>query len=213
MMERVPEGTKVTWATKIVKTGYPMGRLMWVFFGGMMEKTFMRGLDRLKIYIEVMPADCKTSEVTELLVPAKSYIALTDTIATAEIGDFLGKAYGIIGQYIGSKRLTMAGLPIAIYNGDPWQPTWIVTAGMPVAKAPQKLENGLTIITTTEQKAVCATHFGSYESSGDTYYKLEDYMKEKGLTVVGSPWEEYVNDPSTVADPLQIETKIYFPVK
>ncbi len=212
-LERVPEGTKITWSTKIVKVGYPMGRLMWMAFGDMMGQTFLKGLNKMKVYVESLPADCKTGEITESLVPKKSFIALTDSIATQEIGNFLGSAYGLIGQFIESNRLKIQGAPVAFYNGDPTQPTWVITAAMPILKAPQKTSGNLFIMNTVDQKVVSASHFGDYNTSADTYYKLEDYINLKGLTVSGVPWEEYLNSPATISDPLQLETKIYFPVK
>lgn len=213
MLDRTPDGTNVTWASKFINIKYPVGRIMWLFAGGMMDKAYQKGLDNLKQAVESKPADCKTSEIKEIIVPAQVFIAVTDTITTQQIGEFLGHAYGKISQFIATKGLKMTGMPVAFYNGDPTQPTWIVTAAMPVLKAPGKIGDGLTVMTTTEQKVVSASHFGDYSTSPDSYYKLEDYMKEKGLMVAGSPWEEYVNDPTTLADPMQIETRIYFPVK
>jgi effector-binding domain-containing protein len=60
---------------------------------------------------------------------------------------------------------------------------------------------------------VSCIHYGDYSTSSDTYYKLDDYIKEKKYQIIGNPLEEYITDPMNVKEPMQIETKISFPVK
>jgi effector-binding domain-containing protein len=214
ILERVPEGTKVTWETRISKANYPFGRVMWLLVEGMMNKTFNHGLENLKKVVESLPPDCKSSEITESLEPAKVYYTITDTLTTESIAPFFGKAYGRIGKLIAENRgIRMSGAPAAFYNGDPSNPVWIVTAAIPLNDEPKKVSNGISILKTPEQKVVSVIHFGDYSTSSDSYYKLDDYIKAKGLQIVGNPLEEYLTDPMVVGDPMKIETRISFPVK
>ncbi|NVO12239.1 MAG: SRPBCC family protein [Bacteroidales bacterium] len=214
ILERVPEGTKITWETRISKAGYPMGRLMWLVAEGMMNKTFNKGLENLKKVVENLPPTCKSGDVMESIEPAKIYLTITDTLTTESIASFFGKAYGKIGGVMKtSPGVKMIGAPAAFYNGDPSNPTWIVTAAIPVNIEPKKLSQGISVLRTPEQKTVWIVHFGDYSTSSDSYYKLEDYIKNKGYQITGGSLEEYMTDPMVVGDPMKIETKISFPVK
>jgi effector-binding domain-containing protein len=213
-LERVPEGTKVTWETRITKAGYPMGRLMWVVAGGMMHKTFNKGLENLKKVVESLPPVCKSGDVMETNEPAKIYLTISDTLTTESITQFFGEAYGKIGALMkNSKNIQMVGAPAAFYNGDPANPVWIVTAAIPVNIEPKMLTQGISVLKTPAQKLVSIVHYGDYSTSSDSYYKLDDYIKAKGLEIIGNPLEEYITDPMGVTDPMKIETKISFPVK
>ncbi len=214
ILERVPEGTKVTWETRIAKAGYPLGRLMWVAFGSMMHNTFDKGLANLKKVVESLPPDCKSGDVMESNEPEKIYLTISDTLTTENIAQFFGTAYGKIGDLMKTnKGVKMIGAPAAFYNGEPSNPVWIVTAAIPVNIEPKKLSEGITILKTPAQKMVSCIHYGDYSTSSDSYYKLEDYINSKGLQIIGNPLEEYITDPMNTKDPMQIETKISFPVK
>ncbi len=214
ILERVPEGTKVTWETRITKAGYPMGRLMWVAMGGMMNKTFYQGLEKLKKVVENLPPVCKSGDVMESNEPEKIYLTITDTLTTENIAQFFGAAYGKIGALMKTNQgVKMVGAPAAFYNGDPSNPVWIVTAAIPVNMEPKKLTQGISVLKTPALKMVSVVHYGDYSTSSDSYYKLEDYMKSKKYEVIGNPLEEYITDPMNVKDPMMIETKISFPVK
>jgi len=214
ILERVPEGTKVTWETRIAKAGYPVGRLMWVAFGSMMHKTFDKGLANLKKVVENLPTVCKSGDVMESNEPEKIYLTITDTLTTENIAQFFGSAYGKIGALMKtSKGVKMIGAPAAFYNGDPSNPVWIVTAAISVNIEPKKLSDGISVLKTPAQKMVSCIHYGDYSTSSDTYYKLEDYINEKKYQIIGNPLEEYITDPMNAKDPMQIQTKISFPVK
>ena len=100
VLERVSEGTNVTWETKICNAGYPLGRLMWMVFGGTMNKFFDKGLANLKKIVENSPPDCKTSDVTEEVSSPRIFLTISSTVTTSSIATFLGEAYGKIGAVI-----------------------------------------------------------------------------------------------------------------
>jgi effector-binding domain-containing protein len=214
LLERVPEGTKVTWETRISKAGYPLGRLMWLVAGGMMDKTFHKGLENLKNEIESQNPVCKSGDIVESVAPAKIYLTISDTLTTESIQNFFANAYAKIGAVLKANRgMKMVGAPSAFYNGDPSNPVWVVTAAIPVNVEPRKTPTGIMVFKTPEQKIVSVIHYGDYSTSSDSYYKIDDYVKQKDLEIIGAPLEEYISDPMTVKDPMQIETRISFPVK
>jgi effector-binding domain-containing protein len=62
-------------------------------------------------------------------------------------------------------------------------------------------------------KALHIEHYGAYDKVAEAHYAMDDYMKEKGLELNEIVVEEYVTDPTTVQDPSEILTNIYYFVK
>ena len=66
---------------------------------------------------------------------------------------------------------------------------------------------------TTGGKALMVDHYGPYEKLGDAHMAMEDYMNWHGTQMNGPAIEEYMNDPTMVADASEIHTRIYYPVQ
>ena len=56
-------------------------------------------------------------------------------------------------------------------------------------------------------------YFGAYDAIAPVYDALQKYIAGKGLSVSGSPWEEYITDPFSEPDTAKWQTNVYFPVK
>ena len=105
----------------------------------------------------------------------------------------------------------MAGAPAATYKSQ--QAPFDFEAWASVNAAPKKAEGRIQFKKIDGGKAVVAHFYGPYEINYKGYDKLMDYIKEKGLTLTGTYYEVYVNDPTTVKDPYEIQTDIYQLVK
>lgn len=57
-----------------------------------------------------------------------------------------------------------------------------------------------------------ATNWGSYQGLPGTYERLTAWIAEQGREIRGAPWESYVDDPGSVADPADLRTEVSFPV-
>jgi len=210
-LDRTPENVSVTWVSKMDNLSYPMGRLMMTLFKSRMENTFQRGLDNLKKYVEGLPEDCISGDVDIVDVPARTVLAVTGKVTMEQTEGFLQQSFGAIMGVIEANKLKATGVPFTIYEGDETTIEWGATAAIPVNRAPAKLPEGIVKLDLPATKAVCVVHTGAYHTVSDSYYKLLDFIMENGMEISGDSWEEYLTPPD-VEDPMQINTKIYFPV-
>lgn len=211
-LERSPESVNVTWVSKMDNLSYPMGRLIMTIFNSQMEKTFQRGLDNLKKYVEGLPKDCISGDIEVVEVPARTVLAATGKVVTEQIESFLGQSFASIMGVIEANKLKATGVPFTIYEGDETTVVWGATAAIPVNRAPVKLPEGIVNLDLPATKAVKILHTGAYQTASDSYYKILDYIMANGMEISGDSWEEYITTPD-VEDPMQIKTNIYFPVR
>ena len=55
-------------------------------------------------------------------------------------------------------------------------------------------------------------HHGSYQTLSKAYDDFHEWIHEQGEDEGVGPWEVYVVDPSTVSDPSQLQTELYWPL-
>ena len=61
--------------------------------------------------------------------------------------------------------------------------------------------------------AAIAVHAGPYETLGDTYAAMEQWLEANAnYAANGGPWELYITDPSAEPDPNRWLTEIIFPL-
>ncbi len=207
---KTDSGTVVTW-TDASALSWPMGRLMGLFmnFDEMMGPDFETGLSRLKKATEVSYK--YTYNVQEKEVSPMIIATIRNKVNTGEIGDIMGKSYGEIQAYIAKNGAKCTGSPMAITLA--WDSlSWDFEAAIPIDKE-IKGNDKITVKKSYEGKTIWVTYTGPYEKTFQAYTDLDQYMKEKGLTQAGGPWEVYLTDPGTEPDSTKWVTEIYFPVK
>jgi len=57
-----------------------------------------------------------------------------------------------------------------------------------------------------------ASHWGSYEGLPETYSQLHDWIHAQGREDGVGPWESYVVDPMSAADPADVRTEVTYPL-
>ncbi|MCD4664404.1 MAG: GyrI-like domain-containing protein [Bacteroidales bacterium] len=143
-----------------------------------------------------------------------SFPALTKkkTVSMEEIGPAMGEIFGGLMEYMQKNSIEITGPPFAIWHS--WDPEGEneMECGIPVMKIVGE-PGEFNSITTYEGKAVSTLHIGPYDSSGDTWLTVENYIKENKLKINGSPWEVYLTNPQTEPDTSKWKTKIFQPVK
>ena len=145
--------------------------------------------------------------VEEITVQPMIVLAIRDTAATmADIGPKLGKNYGLIGQFMGQNGLQMAGAPMAWYHTD--KEPYILEAGISVDKKPTVTHPAITVKEIGQAKAVVVHFWGPYELTTQGYDKVKEWLKKNNKKPLGSPYDVYLTDPTTVSDPYQVQTDI-----
>lgn len=211
LMSQENEGTKVTWFMDANFGLNPLMRYMGaIFFKGMMEEAYDKGLTKMKKVLENQKAtsDFPISEVT---LQPKFYVMLKAEATSDNIGKVLENSFEIISKSINEEEIT--GPPIARYFDFSMDKPFTLSAGMPVADTNTfPLKGGLKY-ETIQGKHVALEYKGAYDKMMPAYDALQQYIDKMGLKVMNAPFEEYVSDPMTEKDTSNWLTNIYFPVQ
>lgn len=133
------------------------------------------------------------------------------TLATAEIGPWLGKVYGAVAGLLAARHAGPAGPPFARYHplgGSRFE----VEAGFPASTPvegsgdvqPSELPGGPVAVT---------VHTGPYDRMEPGYRALASWVTGHGGQTAGDAWEIYFSDPSTQPDPETWRTEIVQPYR
>lgn len=206
--------TDISWYMDSDMGKNPYGHIIGLFMDKMIGSDFEKGLTDLKKLAESAPAVAKEPVINIADTQVQPMIVLytmEKAASSNEIGQKLGIAYSDMGDFIKKNNLQMIGAPAATYKSQ--QAPFDFEAWTIVNAAPKKAEGRIKFKKIDGGKAVVAHFFGPYEINYKGYEKLMSYIKEKGLTAIGNSYELYVNDPTTVKDPYEIQTDIYQLVK
>ncbi len=202
-------GTEVTWSMRGELPFYVS------FMAEQMDASvgpdFEAGLANLKERLESR-APALDISVVELKPTAMFY--MHHEITWEEMSsDLFGNSYGEIANYLGEDASLMTGAPLAvIHEWNEVDKTTVMDIAMP--NASEKTGNDVVLKGMTPSgKMLKAVHIGSYDSSGETHYLIDDYILKNGLEMNGSVMEVYVVGPATEPDTANWVTEIYYPIK
>ncbi len=133
------------------------------------------------------------------------------TLTVAEIGPWLGKAYGAIATLLAARQAGPAGPPFARYH-ELGEGRFEVEAGFPATRPiegngvaqPSELPGGQVAVT---------VHTGPYDQMEPAYQALASWVGQHGGELAGDPWEVYFSDPSTEPDPATWRTQVVQPYR
>ncbi len=210
------DGTLVVWGIAMQDLSYPIGKWMGLLMKGMMHNDFKKGLNTLKDLCESGKAMGNnpwiTSEVVEKEVAPMMALSIKDSCTINEFDQKFGEIYSKINTYVDKMKVEQTGAPFTIYYT--WNPEGLTVfeAGIPINK---KIKGNGSIMFSDipAKKAVTASQFGPYETSGFAHEAIENYLIDKSLTCIGAPWEVYVTDPGKETDTAKWETQVYYPVQ
>lgn len=206
------EGSKVTWIMQNDVPFYVRFLMLFMNIDKMIGPDFEKGLNKLKMAMESMPAAPTAHyEVLELNWDAKTFYGIKTSTSFDKLAAFFGASYGKIGEAMGKAKTQPVGMPKAIYfSYDEKAMTTTVAAVMEVANG-TKLE-GVEKFETPAGKVLKIQYFGAYDKSADAHYAMDAYMKEEGLTQ-SLVLEEYVTDPMNEKDTAKWQTDIFYLIK
>jgi effector-binding domain-containing protein len=209
-------GTVLIWVMEMDNGMNPLSRWMSVLMKGMIEDDFEEGLANLKKVTEDMPAPSGNAQEVKIeLSKSKDMTVATvkDSCSAQEISAKLGSLYGEIGAELGKNKAQMTGPVFAIYHSFSMDKV-VLEAGVPVDKSfKTDAKNRVKVWDMKGTDVVLAHHYGSYESTEQTHYKMDEWLKKNNKTAVGAPWEVYITDPMVEKDTAKWYTQIYYPVK
>ena len=124
-----------------------------------------------------------TSEFKIIEANPQPALAIREEVFNQEIGKKMGELFGELMEFFMRKRIQVTSPPFTIYHSWNSQKT-VMEVGFPVA-SPMEGEGRIRYITLPSGKVATGYHVGPYERLMESYQKLQDWMKEKGLKPVG----------------------------
>ncbi len=193
----------------------PFARILGLFMKKTAQETFEEGLialDSVALANAINRTKYKISEFEKVEIPKTLFIGKKITCSEEEIENQLGRIYGQIRASISKNKVEMKGHPFAIYYS--YNPGKVIMEpAIEVSEAVKSVSNGLRQKNRMATKAVKASFFGAYELTGAAHESIRKYIIGNKLKLNGAPWEVYITDPTTVKDPLDVQTDIYYPIK
>lgn len=155
---------------------------------------------------------CSHTPIQVKEVDGQKTLVMKADVPMSAISEKMGEMYGALFTYMQTQKITPAGPAFAIYYS--WDPNGntIFEAGVAIAES---VAGNDTIVYKEfpVMKAVTTLFTGAYTDFGVVYGDLQKYMEDNKLESTGQTWEVYLTDPSSVKDPSQNQTLIYFPLK
>jgi effector-binding domain-containing protein len=140
-----------------------------------------------------------------------SLLYIRDTAATTEaIKDVLGKGYGELMSFIQENKLQPMKFMAWYYS---MQPPWPVDVAVEANNIPVQLKGRIQSRVQPGGEAVIAHMWGPYDQVGQAYVQIENWLKQNKRKANGAPFEVYLNDPSAVKSPAEIQTDVYQPIE
>ena len=146
-------------------------------------------------------------------IAPQPFVGIKASTTPEGLGATLGEILPEVWNYVTEKGITPAGPPITRYFT--YTDTAVDLEGIMPVSEPVAVEDGGRVRSgeLPAGRAATTVHVGPYETISDSYDALHEWIGEQGLEAIGACWEVYLTDPTTVSDPSQIRTEIYWPVK
>ncbi|MDG1475835.1 MAG: GyrI-like domain-containing protein [Vicingaceae bacterium] len=140
------------------------------------------------------------------------FLSRRDTISQMSMNNVHGKFYEEIKQFLIEKEQEVVDPPIVIYHF--WSDTLVdIEVGISVDDSVMIGNERISLSKIAKTNVVTAVHYGAYDRLPETYFGINEWMRKNRVVVTGPPWEIYLTDPSTEANPKKWETAIYFPIE
>jgi len=152
--------------------------------------------DRLNLYLRAQGARTKETDMkkdTEISEKALAGFPLCGIRYKGRYGD-IGERFAELFRKAGRHA---AGAPLALYyDGEYREDDADIEAAIPVKKS--VAIDGLDCRVIGETRALCALHYGPYETLGDTYKILFDAIEARSLVAATPTREIYLKGPGLV---------------
>jgi effector-binding domain-containing protein len=125
----------------------------------------------------------------------------------AEIGSYIGGAFGTVAGFLARNGIAMSGPAVAKYTMR--DGGFDVSAGFEVAAA---IKGDGTVVPDVLPAcdAAVMTYVGGYDTLGPAYTEVRDWIVGNGGVPDETMWDEYLSDPST--PPSETRTNIIWPM-
>lgn len=166
--------------------------------------------DSIKTILEELPKIQGVVVEKRMMEKDIWFLSIRDTINQMNMNNAHGKFYEEIKQFLNADEVIEP--PLVIYHF--WSDTLVdIEVGVSIVDSSMLGNGRITMSKIEKSNVVTAIHYGAYERLPETYFGINEWMRSNKVVVIGPPWEIYLTDPSTEANPKKWETAIYFPIE
>ncbi len=158
---------------------------------------------------ELNPAGIGVPEVVEL--DDIHFAMIREIVAFDKITELFDRAYPRLYGYLAEQGIEIAGPAAGLSFGVP---TDVIDLGVAVpVRAPFTGHDDIQLFTVPATHAVRVKVQGPYDQLPQAYNLIRTWAAEQGHTCRGVAWEQYINDPSTISDPAELLSEVFWPIE
>jgi effector-binding domain-containing protein len=143
------------------------------------------------------------------LAPAVTAV-VRGVVPLAGLRDFYDESFRVLPATISAQGAAIVGPAFALYRG-PWGESVDLEAGFFTGR-PVTPEGKVEPGSLPGGRAGRLTHVGSFDGLGDSWARLESWLRGLGLAPAAERWEVYVTQPTPDMDPARLRTDLHWPV-
>ncbi|MCR8842405.1 MerR family transcriptional regulator [Paenibacillus sp. SC116] len=147
-------------------------------------------------------------EIQLVETPTMNILSIRQLISSDDLVAGYGPYFSRLYEKVAADQLTLLGTPMTIYHSPDYNPAGNDTEfALPIKEAVKGTRDLLG--------GLCAKSIlkGPYPELTSVYAKLMEWIEQEGYSLVKSPYEVYITDPSQVTAPEELVTEVYFPIK
>lgn len=210
IIQPIGKNSRIIWIIESKIGKNPFSRWFGLFSDKLIGPDLEKGLEKLNAYL--LKSKNKNLYAPKLVKTNKQVIiSITDSGMVNNFSSSVEKMFEQLSNFLKFKKIPPAGSPIVIFHNFTTQ-NYRVEAAIPITKQVSTYNN-LVCRTIDSGLTIRVEHYGNYKYSSNAYAALYKEIERTHLTIVGPPWEEYVNNPENESDTLIWQTNIYMPVK
>lgn len=131
-------------------------------------------------------------------------------VKVTAIGPFIQEAFGAVYSLVARRGASPVGMPFTRYLAMS-EDSFDLEAGTAIAAT---MDGEGPVVAGELPGGTCAVcwHIGPFETVGETYNALTNWLADHGQTSAGPPWECYWTSPAEEPDPSKWRTEVFQPV-
>ncbi|MEO9952915.1 SRPBCC family protein [Nonlabens sp.] len=217
-LERVENGTKVTWNIK-GEQGL-LDKVMTTVLGFNMEDEikpkYTAGLENLDNYVNNQMSVHQVHVDGIIETGGGYFLYMSSSSKRDKLQIVKSQMLQNIMSYMNRNNIDMYGMPRVVYEKiDPTNNSVLFSAAIPVQNREITATNSNILSSYQEPgKAVKITLNGAYSNLDEAWKKGEEFISKNGLVkAIASPYEIYKTDPMLTPNPADYRTEIYIPIE
>jgi len=174
---------------------------------------YQKGLAKLKDVLENSPLTKYEIVVEEVSSIKALALRGATTTNSAEISASYAASFAKLNEFMGKNKIQPMGAPMAMaHEWDEEKSIHTYSVAMPVEGQKVKPNEDVELIDTYSGYAIKVIHIGPYDKIKTAHLAADEYARTYRQTIIGAPWEIYVNDPANTSDD-ELMTYVFYPVK